>query len=84
MGLVRAVGTRYSRSDSLPWRTATPPDTTLEPHVGTRTYGISISKSKPAIVLLVGAYAISLIIIFLRTDSDTWPILVIPTLLFCH
>jgi hypothetical protein len=48
--------------------------------VGTRTYGISNRKSWPAIVLLVGAYAIFLIIIFLRTDSDTWSILVIPTL----
>lgn len=56
------------------------PDITLEPQVGTRTYGISNPKFWPAIVLLVGAYAIFLIIIFLRADSDEWPILVIPTL----
>jgi hypothetical protein len=48
--------------------------------VGTRTYGISNRTFRSAVVILVVAYAIFLLIIFLRAESDTWAILVIPTL----
>jgi hypothetical protein len=48
--------------------------------VGTRTYGISNPTFRSAVVILVVAYAIFLLIIFLRAESDTWAILVIPTL----
>lgn len=48
--------------------------------MGTRTYGISNPTFRSAVVILVVAYAIFLLIIFLRAESDTWAISVIPTL----
>ena len=48
--------------------------------MNTRTCGVSNPTFRPAIVILVVAYAIFLLIIFLRAESYTWAILVIPTL----
>ncbi len=49
--------------------------------MGTGTYGISNPTFRSAAAILAIAYAAFLIIIFLRADSDTWAILIIPTLL---
>jgi hypothetical protein len=48
--------------------------------VGTKTYGITNPAFRSAMVGLTIAYAFLLVVIFLRTDSDTWAIYIIPTL----
>jgi len=48
--------------------------------VNTETYGITNPTSRSATVLLAVAYAAFLAIIFLRAESGTWAISIIPTL----
>jgi hypothetical protein len=52
----------------------------LEAWVGARTYGITNSTFRSVGLILVVAYAIFLLIMFFRAESDAWAILVIPTL----
>jgi len=48
--------------------------------VGTRTHGITNPTFRAVTVILVVVYAVFLLIIFLRAESDSWAILVVPTL----
>jgi hypothetical protein len=52
----------------------------LEAWVGARTFGITNPAFRSAGLILVVAYAIFLLIMFFRAESDTWAVLIIPTL----